>query len=161
MYYIPTLKTNNTNQDSRSMKKIGVTRKTHDLLLKTVQNNYDELAAIHEEIRKAGSDTSVRVNHHATELERERSLQIILYHNKQKLKRSIVVPRPKSKKFIQLGSQVKINFAGKILEFIVDGMSLSKDICSLSSPLGRVLAGKKAGDALVFNEQKVEILAIT
>ena len=141
--------------------KIEVTKEAYRLLEEIVAQNHAELAAVHEEVRRARSEGAGRDVGSGAEADREKSMQIILRANKEKLKKCLVVPKPKNTGIVQIGSRVRVNFGGNQAEFTMDGLALSKEFCSLSSPLGRKISGKKTGEKVAFRNQEVEILSVS
>jgi transcription elongation GreA/GreB family factor len=141
--------------------KTEVTKETRDLLEQIVAKNHAELAAVHEEVRQARSEGAGRDVGLSAEVDREKSMQIILRANKEKLKKCVVVPKPKNTGIVQIGSRVRVNLGGNKTEFTMDGLALSKEFCSLSSPLGRKISGKRVGEKVFFRNNEVEILSVS
>ncbi len=141
--------------------KVKVTRETYDLLTEIVKRNHADLTALHRGMRKASGDKLDGDEDSAAALNQDYSLQIILRKNKEELKNCVIIKKPKDNKKVQIGHRVRINLGQKEAEFVLDGLSVSKGVCSLSSPLGQAINGKKAGDKFDFNGKEGKILSIS
>lgn len=142
------------------MEKIEVTKETYFLLKEKVERVHVELSSLQENLRKhllsGAKDEDVSL-----ELVREQNLQTILRENKNRLKKCVVINKPKHNDIATVGSLVKIKHGGQIREFILDGLSEASGFCSLSSPLGQKIKGSRAGDKFNFNSQEIIIISIS
>lgn len=140
---------------------IGITKETHELLLKKAIKTLADLAAIQDNIRAASREGIVRDEEFASELILEKQLQGRLQKIKLQLKQVTIITKPKDNQTAQVGNRVAISFGGKRAAFVLDGLAVANGFCSLDSPLGKKIKGAKVGEKFILNNQEVIILSIS
>lgn len=143
--------------------RVLVTRRAKDALQKSNEILIAELKKIRESM-DIGVET-VDTWHdegYKTGVGDEQRINLQLLNNTKRLNSCLVIVPEEQAEVIKIGNIVRFEYHKDNSEVIrvIDGISSYNNVCSVKSPLGQVLMGKKKGDVVQVNNMKVEIKEI-
>ncbi|MFZ4631792.1 MAG: hypothetical protein ACOYL8_01125 [Patescibacteria group bacterium] len=147
---------------TKETELIPVTRKTYEIMLKK-ENELNELIgdgqkekALENENRNENLQDSTAEFHEDLKVYRSRREDL----KKDLEKIEVIQPEPQNK-IVKIGNAVVLRTkTNEVATRILDGLSYSKNVCSLKSALGNLIYGKKVGDIVSLNNKEYTIQEI-
>ncbi len=139
---------------------ISVTQRVRDALLKSREILFQELKCVRESM-DIGAATGDGWHDEGYKLGIANELRIAsqLYANARQLGLCSVIIPEEQNDIVKIGNVVEVKYLwdNKKIIFVVDGIPSYNDVCSVNSPLGRSLIGKKKGDVITIDGGNVRV----